>query len=140
MDRLNEFFNLQIKELMATWTSTIDATDLFRCTALTASYCTNLEVAIEAAFGEYNNARHQIKDASRGVRYLADQIAACQSIMKHTCARSSPFEPSDILQRGVNLLNGGVKRFNRVVEDGRRKETLTTRQRRPSPHWTISLL
>ena len=123
MDRLNEFFNLQMKELMATRrTSTIDITDLFRRTALTASYCTDLKVAIEAAFGEYTNARHQIKDASREVRYLAYQIAASRSITKHTRGRDSPFKPRDIVQRGVDLLNGGVKRFNNTVVEGRWQE------------------
>ena len=98
MDRLNEFFNLQMKELMATRrTSTIDITDLFRRTALTASYCTDLKVAIEAAFSEYTNARHQIKDASREVRYLAYQIAVSRSIMKHTRGQDSPFKPRDII-------------------------------------------
>jgi hypothetical protein len=120
MDRLNEFFNLQMKVLMATRrTSTIDTTELFRCTALTASYCTDLKVAIEAAFGKYSNGRHQIKDASREVRHLAYQIAASRSIIKHPGGRSSPFQPDDILQRGVKLLNGGVKRFNRRVVEGR---------------------
>lgn len=119
MDRLNEFFNLQMKVLMATRrTSTIDIADLFRRTALTASYCTDLKVAMEAAFGEYSNARHQIKDASREVRYLAYQIAASRSITKHARGRSSPFQPTDILQRGVKLLNNGVKRFNCTVVEG----------------------
>jgi hypothetical protein len=119
MDRLNEFFNLQMKILMATRrTSTIDTSELFRRTALTASYCTDLKVAIEAVFGEYSNGRHQIKDASREVRHLAYQIAASQSITKHIHGRSSPFQPTDILQRGVKLLNGSVKRFNCTVVDG----------------------
>jgi len=119
MDRLNEFFNLQMKVLMATRrTSTIDTAELFRRTALTASYCTDLKVAIEAAFGEYSNGRHQIKDASQDVRYLAYQIAASRSITKHTHGRSSPFQPTDILQRGIKLLNGGVKRFNHTVIEG----------------------
>ncbi len=119
MDRLNEFFNLQMKVLMATRrTSTLDTTELFRRTALTASYCTDLKVAIEATFGEYSNGRHQIKDASREVRHLAYQIAASRSITKHTRGRSSPFQPTDILQRGVKLLNDGVKRFNRTVVQG----------------------
>lgn len=120
MDRLNEFFNLQMKVLMVTRrTSTIDTAELFRRTALTASYCTDLKVAIEAAFGEYSNARHQIKDASREVRHLAYQIAASRSITKYTRGRSSPFQPTDILQRGVKLLNGSIKRFNNKVVDGR---------------------
>jgi hypothetical protein len=119
MDRLYEFFNLQMKVLMATRTSTIDTTELFRRTALTASYCTDLKTAIEAAFGEYSNGRHQIKDASWEVRHLAYQIAVSRSITKHTRGRSSPFQPMDILQRGVNLLNAGVKRFNHRVVEGR---------------------
>jgi hypothetical protein len=123
MDRLNEFFNLEMKVLMATRrTSTIDTAELFHRTALTASYCTDLKVATEAAFGEYSNGRHQIKDASREVRYLAYQIAASQSVTKHTRGRSSPFQPTDILQRGVKLLNRGVKRFNHKVVEGRWEE------------------
>jgi len=72
IDRLNEFFNLQMKVLMVIRrTSIIDTAELFRGTALTASYYTDLKVVIEAVFGEYSNARHQIKDVSREVRYLA---------------------------------------------------------------------
>ena len=123
MDRLNEFFNLQMKVLMTTRrTSTIDVTELFRRTALTASYCNDLKVAIEAALGEYSNGRHQIKDASREVRNLAYQIATSRSITKHTGGRSSPFQPTDILRRGVKLLNYGVKRYNSMVVEGRWEE------------------
>jgi hypothetical protein len=123
MDRLNEFFNLQMKALMVTRrTSTIDTAELFRRTALTASYCTDLAVAIEAAFGEHSNGRHQIKDASKEVRHLAYQIAASRSITKHTRGRNSPFQPMDIQQRGVKLLNGGVKRFNHTVVEGQWEE------------------
>jgi hypothetical protein len=51
MDRLNEFFNLQMKTLLATRrTSTLGVTTLFQQTALTASYCTGLKEAIERAF------------------------------------------------------------------------------------------
>jgi hypothetical protein len=118
MDRLNEFFNLEMKTLMATRrTSTIDTAELFRRTALTASYCTDLKTAIEAEFGEYSNGRHQIKDASQEVRHLAYQIAVSKSVTKHTHGRSSPFQPTDILQRGIKSLDSGVENFNdRVVE------------------------
>ena len=52
MNRLNEFFNLQMKTLMITWrTSTIDCADLFHHTALSESYCTDLKVVMKAAFG-----------------------------------------------------------------------------------------
>jgi hypothetical protein len=118
MDRLNEFFNLQMKTLMATRrTSTIDCAELFRRTALTGSYCTDLKTAMEAAFGEHSNGRHQIKDASQEVRHLAYQIAESQSITKHSAGRYSPFQPKDIVRRGVELLDNAVKRFNdRIVE------------------------
>jgi hypothetical protein len=119
MDRLNEFFNLHMKTLMATRrSSAIDTTELFRRTALTASYCTDLKVAMEAAFGEHSNARHQVKDASREVRNLAYQIAVSRSITKRARERKSPFQPDDILQRGVKLLNNGVKRFNHNIVEG----------------------
>ncbi|KAJ5733290.1 hypothetical protein N7533_013737 [Penicillium manginii] len=53
IDRLNEFFNLHMKTPMATRrTSTIDITAMFRRTALTASYCTNLKEHRETTFGE----------------------------------------------------------------------------------------
>ena len=125
MDRLNEFFNLQMKDLMVTRrSSTIDTAELFRRTALTASYCTDLKVAIEAALGEHSNGRHQIKDASREVRHLAHQIAVSRSITKHTRGRSSPFQPIDILQRGVERLNDSIKRFNCGVVKGQWEDDL----------------
>ena len=126
MDRLNEFFNLQMKELMATRrTSTIDTTELFRRTALTASYCTDLKVAMEAALGVHSNGRHQIKDASPEVRHLAYEIAASRSITKHPRGRSSPFQPDDILQRGGNKLVDGVKKFNLGLVENLENATTT---------------
>ena len=90
MDQLNEFFNLQMKSLMATRrTSTIDVATLFRHTALTASYSTDLKEVIEQAFGEYTNARHQEKDASNDVRNLAFEIYRSGSIKKHEGGRDS---------------------------------------------------
>jgi hypothetical protein len=119
MDRLNEFFNLQMKILMATRrTSTIDCAELFRRTALTGSYCTDLKIAIEATFGENSNGRHQAKDASREVRHLAYQIAKSQSITKRPHGRQSPFQPEDILQLGVKRVVIGIQKFNQRVVEG----------------------
>ena len=119
MDRLNEFFNLQMKNLMATRrTSTIDVATLFRHTALTASYSTDLKEVIEQAFGEYTNARHQEKDASNDVRNLAFEIYRSSSIEKHERGRDSPFQPSDIVTRGCELIVNGVTRFNQQVVHG----------------------
>ena len=63
-------------------TSTIDVIELFRRTALTASYNADLKEAIEAAFGEYTNNMHQFKDASLDVRNLACSIAVSGLITK----------------------------------------------------------
>jgi hypothetical protein len=58
IDRLNEFFNLQMKILMVTRrTSTLDITTMFQQMPLTASYCTELKARLEAGFGEYSNGR-----------------------------------------------------------------------------------
>ena len=90
IDRLNEFFNLQMKTLMATRrTSTLEVTPMFQRMALTASYCTELKAKLEAEFGEYSNGRHQVKDASMDVRNLAHEIAQSDSIQKHTNGRDS---------------------------------------------------
>ena len=92
--------------------------EMVTSTALTMSYCNDLKVAIEALLDEYSNNRHQIKDASQEVHHLAYQMAASQLITKHTCGQSLPFQPMDILQWGVKLLNKGVERFNQLVIEG----------------------
>jgi hypothetical protein len=114
IDRLNEFFNLQMKTLMATRrTSTLEVTPMFQQMALTASYCTELKAKLEAEFGEYSNGRHQIKDASMDIRNLAHEIARSDSIHKHTNGRDSRFKPLDILSRGSGeSLVKGVEKFN----------------------------
>jgi chromosomal replication initiation ATPase DnaA len=121
MDRLNEFLNLEMKILMTTRrTSTIEIPELFRRTALTGNYCTELKVAIEAAFGENSNTRHQVKDASTEVRHLAYQIAS-QSIVKHPSGRQSRFQPANILREGATRLDHGIKKFNQRVVRGYRE-------------------
>ena len=83
MDRLNEFFNLQMKTLMSTRrTSSIEVATLFRTTALTASYCIDLRESIEGAFGERTNSAHTTKDVSDDVRNLGFQIYSSGSIDK----------------------------------------------------------
>lgn len=81
-DRLNKFFNLQMKTNIATRrTSTLDVTSLFQRTALSASYCTDLRQAIESAFGEYPNTNHTNKDARYEVRNLAYTLFNQKSII-----------------------------------------------------------
>jgi len=120
MDRLNEFFNLQMKILMATRrTSSIDVATLFRTTALTASYCTDLKESIEQAFGEYSNSAHTAKNVSDDGRNLAFQIYSSGSLDKHAKGRDSSFQPPDIVSRGCALLGNGVARFNKQATRGR---------------------
>jgi hypothetical protein len=44
------------------------------------------------------------------------------SITKYAYRQSSPFQPDDILQQGVKLLNNGVKKFNHKVVEGQWEE------------------
>jgi hypothetical protein len=120
IDRLNEFFNLQMKILMATRrTSSLDVTPMFQRMALTASYCTELKTSLESEFGEYSNGRHQMKDISMDVRNLAHEIARSGSIQKHTGGRETQFKPTDILSRGVgDMLYNGVEKFNQRLVCG----------------------
>ncbi|RJE22629.1 hypothetical protein PHISCL_05052 [Aspergillus sclerotialis] len=119
MDRLNEFFNLQMKTLMATrHTSSIDVATLFRTTALTASYCTDLKESIEQAFGEHTNSAHTEKDVSDDVRNLAFQIYCSGSVDKRKEGRDSPFQPPDVVSRGCALLGNGVARFSKLIVHG----------------------
>ncbi|KAL4861150.1 hypothetical protein BDV12DRAFT_73472 [Aspergillus spectabilis] len=123
MDRLNEFFNLQMKTLMAIrrTSSTDVATDvatLFRTTALTASYCMDLKESIEQAFGEHTKSAHTAKDVSDDVRNLAFQIYSSGSIYEHKKGRNSPFQPPDIVSQGCALIVNGVARFNKLMVDG----------------------
>jgi len=119
IDRLNELLNLEFRTLVAhRRASTIEINKLFRRAALTASYYTELKVDFEATFGKYSNGRHQVKDASTEVRNLAFQIWVSDSIIKQPQGRSSPFNPKDILQKGVANLNAGVDKFNKSVVEG----------------------
>jgi hypothetical protein len=119
IDRLNEFFNLDMKILLATRrTSSLEITSLFQRTALTASYCTDLRSAIEKLFGEYTNGRHQAKDVSEDVRNLAWEIHNSKSIHKYIKGRESAFKPPDIVNRGRALLYKTVGQFNKQVAEG----------------------
>jgi len=106
-----------MKTEMAPWRTTTvdDVTPLFERTALTTSYCTDLKVAMDDAFGERTDNRHLPKDDSENVRNLAFVISESDSIRKCPSGRSSTFKPTDILTRGVLRLANGVDRFNELV-------------------------
>lgn len=110
MDRLNEFFNLQMKTLMTTRRSSNQTPHaLFRRVALTASYCTDLQAGLEKTFGEYSNGRHQTKDASDDVHRLAYELFKTRSTRKMARGREWAIIPADILH--IDLWEA-VKRFN----------------------------
>lgn len=117
INRLNEFFNLQMKILMATrCTSILDVTPMFQRIALTASYYTESKARLGAEFSKYSNGRHQVKDASMDVRNLVHEIARSDSIQKHTNGRESQFKPIDILSRGVgDTLSNRIEKFNQQL-------------------------
>lgn len=113
MDRLNEFFNLQMKTIMATRRSSNQKPDdLFRRVALTASYCTNLKSVLESSFGEYSNGRHQIKDASEDVYRLAYELFKTRSVRKYAKGRELAFKPVDIIHKAEASLADSIEKFN----------------------------
>lgn len=115
IDRLNEFFNLQMKTLMATRrTSTLDITTMFHRTALTASYSTILKESLEAVFGEHTNPRHQPKNVTDEVRNLAYHVS--KTIQKQPHGRAGGFQPRDILSNSTGeLLSKVVQKFNDLM-------------------------
>lgn len=119
IDRLNEFFNLHMKTLVATRrTSTQDINTMFRQTALTASFNTSLKQLFEATFGEYSNGLHQQKDASEDVRHLAYKIS--KSIQKRPTGRTEGFQPPDIISDSLEgKLVKAIENFNDLVAKGR---------------------
>jgi hypothetical protein len=113
MDRLNEFFNLEMREIMATRrSSTQDLIDLFHRVALTASYCSELKSALEMSFGGCSNGRHQVKDASEDVYRLAFHLSASRSVYNYSNGRDSGFKPRNIMNHIANELATQIEKFN----------------------------
>ena len=118
IDRLNEFFNLQMKTLMVNRrSSTQEVHLLFRRTAMSAAYSTELKQSLESAFGEYSNNRHQNKDASSDVRSLAYVIS--KSIEKQPGEYTQGFEPRDIVTQATGeKLAKAIDDFNQGMSAG----------------------
>lgn len=122
MDRLNEFFNLQMKNLMIARRSSSQSPDqLFRQVALTSNYSTQLRSSWEDAFGKYSNGRHQMKDASEDVYRLAYELHAKNSVRQFVRGRETEFMPRDTVNLSVgNILYNNIEKFNEaqlVVDD-----------------------
>src|SRR5216117_3866587 len=116
MNRLNEFFNLQMKILMMIQRiSIIKIAELFHHITLIVSYYNDLKIVMKAAFDEHTNDKHHIKNASQEMHHLTYQIAKSRSIIKHSCEHSLSFQSKDILQHRYEILKNDVKRFNHLI-------------------------
>ena len=77
IERLNEHHNLVLKLLLQSRRrSSADVTELFTRVSLTASYCLDLQEAMEDAFGEYNSTHHMPADVTTNVYHLALELSA----------------------------------------------------------------
>lgn len=118
IDRLNEFFNLQMKNIMVSRrSSTLDPTALFQNTALTASYYHNLRIALERAFNQYIHGRHTDKDVRHDIQGLARILVKSKSIKRIPGRGTDGFTPSDIVYIGTEKLSEAVSQFNQLTDD-----------------------
>lgn len=83
-----------------------------------ASYCTDLKIDFESAFGVYSNGRHHPKDVSIDLQNLAYQIYQLGTILKQDQKWKSRYTPKNIIEKGSKNLAQGVKKFNETVVQG----------------------
>lgn len=108
MDRLNEFFNLTMKNIMANRrSSSLDPTELFQNTALTASYYRELQLNLDKAFGERIDSTHTDKKVHDDVRSLGINI-----FNRFHEKRQADHQPQDILEYGIRGIADAVFKFN----------------------------
>lgn len=120
IDRLNELFNLQLKELISSRrTSSAPIIDLFYRCAAAASYNTQLKDIVESAFGVHVNNRHTDPDNSAGVRSLAYELAVPLK-RGGRVAITKVFLPDDLIKSGVKKLttSDALDKFNAEFIDG----------------------
>src|SRR5438034_11533560 len=116
MNRLNEFFNFQMKTLMTTQKiSIIKIAELFHHIILITSYYNDLKIVMKAAYDEHSNDRYHIKNASQEMHHLTYQIAKSRSIIKHFHECNLSFQSKNILQHRYEILKNDVKRFNHLI-------------------------
>ena len=124
IDRLNELFNLQLKELISLRrTSSTEIIQLFYRCAAAASYNTQLKETLESAFGVRINNQHTDPDNSAGIRSLAYELASPRTTGRRVDGVKR-FLPDELVQPGVKKLHGGgsdrgaLEKFNAAVIDG----------------------
>lgn len=113
MDRLNEFFNLQMKDIMlCRRSSSLDPTRLFQNTALTASYYTVLRDTIQKAFGKQTNSYHTDRNVQHDIQVLAKTLYRYNSTQYKPGRGINGFVPIDIISIASTNLEQAVGRFN----------------------------
>jgi len=119
IDRLNEIFNFEMKTLMVNRrSSTQEVHLLFRRTAFSAAYSTELKQSLESVFGEYSNNRHQNKDASSDVCSLAYGYVISKNIEKQPGEHTQGFEPRDIVTQATGEKLAAIEDFNQGMNVG----------------------
>jgi hypothetical protein len=105
IDRLNEFLNLEMKRIMVSRrTSTQSLEDLFRRTALTASYCIELQSEIDYLSNRLVSSKHTSKQATLDIYGLAIRLYELQSLQQMEGGRDAEFIPKDLLAIAAGVL------------------------------------
>src|SRR5438034_5827625 len=72
IDLFNEHLNYDLKELIYVWKNSIFNVDiLFKTTALTGYYCSQLRTQLEKFVGEQTNPAHTVKSPATDIHTLA---------------------------------------------------------------------
>ncbi|EED24646.1 conserved hypothetical protein [Talaromyces stipitatus ATCC 10500] len=114
IDQLNEFLNLEMKRIMISRrTSTQSLEDLFRRTALTASYCIDLQNQIDYLSSRFVSSKHTPKESILDIYRLAIRLQELGSLQHMDSDRDAEFIPKDLIAAAVgNVIGGKVALFN----------------------------
>jgi hypothetical protein len=114
IDRLNEFLNLEMKRIMISRrTSTQSLEDLFRRTALTASYCIDLQNQIDYLSSRFVSSKHTPKESVLDIYRLATRLQELGSLQHMDGGRDAEFIPKDLIAAAVgNVIGAKVALFN----------------------------
>jgi len=110
-----ELYNLSLKELLyVRKNSTFDIDHLFRTTALTTDFVTDLRKSIETTVGHRQNNTHTVKSPADDIHALAYYLSK-DSVRLRRGGRKCDFEAPDVMSAAISTLNEAVNRFNNRV-------------------------
>lgn len=114
IDRLNESLNREMKRIMVSRRSSTQSLEqLFRRTALTASYCIELQNQIDYLSGRFVSSKHTPKEAVLNIYRLATRLRELGSLLHIEGGRDAEFVPKDLIAAAVGtLIRGKVALFN----------------------------